>query len=59
MLGRVTTADVRWACDLLTRLSDRQWQDAFRAGGYNAEQTLRYVTKIKTKIAQGRVLPAD
>ena len=37
----------------------RKWQDAFRAGGYNAEQTARYVTKIKAKIAQGRALSAD
>jgi hypothetical protein len=38
---------------LLSRLSDDQWQDAFRAGGYNPEQTARYVAKMKAKIAQG------
>jgi hypothetical protein len=38
---------------LLSRLSDRQWTDAFRAAGYTSEQTNRYVRKIKAKIAQG------
>lgn len=54
----VTAADVRWTCGLLQRLSDDQWRDAFRAGGYNAEQAARYVTKIKAKIAQGLALTA-
>jgi hypothetical protein len=49
----VTLADVRWTCTLLSRLTDSQWREAFRAGGYNAEQTSRYVAKIKAKIAQG------
>jgi hypothetical protein len=58
VIGTVTPADVRWACSLLGRLSDAQWRDAFRAGGYNAEQTARYVAKIKSKIAQGLTLTA-
>jgi hypothetical protein len=43
---------------LLARLSDQQWQDAFRAAGYTPEQAGRYVKKIKEKIAQGLALPA-
>jgi hypothetical protein len=53
VIDTVSVADVRWTCELLSRLSDAQWHDAFRAGGYNAEQTRRYVTKIKSKITQG------
>jgi hypothetical protein len=53
VIGTVTLADVEWACRLLSRLSDEQWNDGFRAGGYNPDETRRYVTKIKTKIAQG------
>ena len=53
VIETVTLADVRWTCTLLSRLSDDQWRDAFRAGGYNAEQTARYVAKMKAKIAQG------
>ncbi len=33
---RITTVEVKWASDLLAGLSDRQWDDAFRAGGYDA-----------------------
>ena len=53
VIGTVRLADVKWACALLSRLSDEQWTDAFRAGGYNPKKTRRYVAKIKAKIAQG------
>jgi hypothetical protein len=53
VIETVTIADIRWACDLLDRLTDTQWRDAFRAGGYSAEETKRYVAKIEAKIAQG------
>jgi len=53
VIDTVTPADVRWTCSLLSKLSDQQWSDAFRAGGYSPEQTARYVKKIKEKIAQG------
>jgi hypothetical protein len=58
LVKTVTPADVRWTCELLARLSDRQWTDAFRAAGYTPEQTARYVNKLKAKIAQGLALPA-
>jgi hypothetical protein len=53
VIDTVSLADVRWTCTLMNRLSDTQWNDAFRAGGYTPEETKRYVTKIKAKIAQG------
>ncbi|MGE0865653.1 MAG: hypothetical protein AB7P34_17280 [Vicinamibacterales bacterium] len=49
----VTPADVQWACSRLARLTDRQWQDAFRAAGYTPELSARFIAKIKEKIAQG------
>jgi hypothetical protein len=58
VIESVKVEDVRWTCDLLSRLTERQWQDAFRAGGFTADQTTRYVTKIKAKIAQGLELTA-
>ena len=42
-----------WACERLAKLSDQQWNDAFRSARYNDEQTRRYTHKIKEKIAQG------
>lgn len=53
VISTVTPAQVRWACDRLSMLSDQQWQDAFRAGGFSSEHTRRFTTKIKEKIAQG------
>jgi hypothetical protein len=53
VIDGVRPDDVWWTCDLLSRLSEQQWADAFRAGGYDPHQTARYVTKIKSKIAQG------
>ena len=58
VIDSVTPADVRWTCERLAALSDRQWSDAFRAGGYTPAQTARYVKKIRSKIDQGLSLTA-
>lgn len=49
----VTPRDVRWICGLLARLSDTQWADAFRAGGYTPAEGERYVRRLKAKVAEG------
>ncbi len=46
-------ADVVWACELMSRISDEQWQAAFRAGAYPDDIAARYIRKIKQKIADG------
>lgn len=56
LVETLTPADVRWTAELMGRLSDAQWNDAFRAAGYDEEMSRRYVTKIKSKIAQGASL---
>jgi hypothetical protein len=53
VISTVTAAQVRWACERLAKLSDQQWADAFRSGGYTEDQSRRYTNKIKEKIAQG------
>jgi hypothetical protein len=53
---RVTPNDVRWASALLARLSDRQMHDAFRAGGFEADEAGRFVRKLREKTQQGRQL---
>ena len=58
VLNSVSPADVRWVCRRLAALSDRQWQDAFRAAGYTPEQAKRYIAKIRSKIEQGLTLTA-
>ena len=52
--GRITPAEVAWASNLLARLSDRQWSDAFRAGGYPPDVAARFIKKIRQNIAQGQ-----
>ena len=49
----VTFEDVRWTCELFSRLSDKQWDDAFRAGGYSPADRARYIAKLKEKVQQG------
>ena len=51
---RITPEEVAWASALLGRLSDKQWADAFRAGGYDPDDASRFITKLKEKIDQGR-----
>jgi hypothetical protein len=53
---RIRPADVAWASNLLGRLSDKQWNDAFRAGGYEPAEAARFIAKLKQKIAEGRSL---
>jgi hypothetical protein len=53
---RITVADVRWATGLLAGLDDRQWRDAFRAGGYPSDLSERFILKIKANILEGQRL---
>jgi hypothetical protein len=50
--GRIRTADVRWAASLLSQLSDRQWRDAFLAGGYSPASAEPFIAAIQSRIAQ-------
>ena len=59
VVNSVTPADVAWASGLMARLSDRQWDDAFQAGGYAPDERRRYILKIKEKIGQGLALSAN
>src|SRR3954469_1447749 len=43
LLDRITPEDVHWISDRLARLTDQQWQDAFRAGGYAPEVANRFI----------------
>ena len=52
----ITVADVQWAATLLAGITDRQWHDAFRAGGYSDALTERFLRKLKANIAAGQQL---
>lgn len=49
----VTTADMRWICSRLSRLTMDQWRDAFGAAGYDDATAERYIRKLREKINQG------
>jgi hypothetical protein len=55
---RITLDDVRWASVLLAQLTDTQWYDAFRAGGYEQPLAARFIRRIQAKIADGLALAA-
>jgi hypothetical protein len=56
LFQKITTDDVLWACALLGELSDRQWADAFRAGGYSTPLANRFIRRLHEKIAEGERL---
>jgi hypothetical protein len=53
---RLSPTDVAWAARLLARLGDRQWRDAFRAGGYAPDVAARFIRKIRANIDEARRL---
>jgi hypothetical protein len=56
---RITPDDVRWTCEHLAKLSDAQWRDAFRAGGFDQATADRFIRRLKAKIDEGRQLTND
>jgi len=53
---RIAPRDVRWASALLARLTDSQWADAFRAGGYDPLIAARFIQRLRQKISDGQQL---
>jgi hypothetical protein len=56
LVDHMTAADVRWICERLQQLTDKQWNDAFRAGGYNPQVADRFIRRFKQKIEEGLAL---
>jgi hypothetical protein len=52
----ITPADVRWICTQLSHLTNQQWQDAFRAGGFAPAIADRFIRRMKQKIDEGLAL---
>ena len=56
LFRNISPADVRWVCERLRALTDNQWQDAFRAGGYSQSIADRFIRRMKQKIDEGLAL---
>jgi hypothetical protein len=56
LFKQIAPEDVGWASEWLGRLSERQWCDAFHAGGYEPAIADRFITRLRQKIAEGERL---
>lgn len=54
LFKRISPEDVAWASGWLGKLSDQQWSDAFRAGGFEPRVADRFIGRLHQKIAEGR-----
>lgn len=53
LVNSATPHDVRWISGLLSRLTPKQWSDAFRAGGFSEAEADRYIRRLREKIDEG------
>jgi len=53
LVDTLRVQDVVWTARLMSRLSDDQLRDAFRAAGYDDGHVARYVARLRAKIAEG------
>jgi len=56
LFRNISPADVRWVCGQLRQLTDDQWADAFRAGGFPRSIADRFIRRMKQKIDEGLAL---
>jgi hypothetical protein len=54
LVDLITVSDVHWLVERMSKLTDGQLGDAFRAGGYADDVTRRYVATIRAKLAEGQ-----
>ena len=52
--NRITPGDVKWAARLVGGLTDRQWHDAFEAGGYAPGPAAQFIDILRHRIADAR-----
>ena len=56
LLTQVRLEDLRWISQRILRIPEAPLRDAFRAGGYDDEQSRRYVARIFRKAEEGMAL---
>jgi hypothetical protein len=56
LMDEIRVDDVLWICRRLSAFTDEQWEDAFRAGGFERENAARFIRRLKAKVAEGLAL---
>ncbi len=51
---RITPDEVRWACELVARLTDTQWHSLFSASGYEPDAADKFIAALEKRIDEGR-----
>ena len=54
----IARSDLLWAAQRLAKLSPGQWDDAFRAAGYEKPTADRYIQRLKQKVSEGLTVGA-
>jgi hypothetical protein len=53
LVSRIKPEHVRWTAKLMSRLTAKQWHDAFRAGGYSQPDATGYIASSKRRSRRG------
>lgn len=56
LVDTISITDVVWTSRLMSRVSDDQWRDAFRAGGYHEQTAQRFIARLQLKVTVARNL---
>ena len=59
LLKQIRTQDVCWTSRLLSRLTEKQKRDAFRAAAYPDDVARRFIVRLDSKISDGLKLCAS
>jgi hypothetical protein len=54
LFHQIAPLDLAFVADLLGQLTDRQWADAFRAGGYTPRDANRFIAALHRRIDEAR-----
>lgn len=56
LVRRIRVEHMKWICERVLGLTDRQWADAFRAASYDEATSARFVARIRAKAQEGLAL---
>ena len=54
LFRQIAPLDLAFASDLMEQLTDRQWADAFRAGGFPLREANRFIAALRKRMGEAR-----